>query len=90
MAHMKGYVASRSSRSNGRIRLNGRKRLWVGAIEGREGGVSEVRRRENWMSRWSHFLARDYVCALSPHDYPEANARHCFLNNLRVRQTRHG
>ena len=78
------------SSRNGRIRLNGRKRLWVSAIEGREGGGSEVRRRENWMSRSSHFLARDYVCAVSPHDYPEANARNCFLNNLRVRQTRHG
>ena len=66
------------------------KRQWVCAIEGREGGGSEVRRRENWMSRSSHFLARDYVCALSPHDYPEANARHRFLNNLHARQTRHG
>ena len=78
------------SSRNGRIQLNGRKRLWVGAIEGREGGGSEVRRRENWMSRSSHFLARDYVCALSPHDYPEANARHRFLNNLHARQTRDG
>ena len=41
---------------DGRIRPNGRKRLWVCAIEGREGGGSEVRRRENWMSRSSHFL----------------------------------
>ena len=78
------------SSRNGRIQLNGRKRLWVCAIEGREGGGSEVRRRENWMSRWSHFLVRDYFCALSPHDYPEANARHRFLNNLHARQTRDG
>ena len=101
MVHMKCYVASRRkwqlvSRRDRRvdvhvrIRLNGRKWQWVSAIEGKGGGGSEVRRRENWMSRSPHFLARDSVCALSPHDYPEANARHRFLNNLRARQTSHG
>ena len=44
------------SSRDGRIRSNGRKRLWVCAIEGREGEGSEVRIRENWMSRSSHFL----------------------------------
>ena len=78
------------SSRDGRIQLTGRKRQWVCAIEGREGGGSEVRRGENWMSRSLHFLARDSFCALSPHDYPEANARHRFLNNLRARQTSHG